>query len=167
MENIIDISSMLSTLLGGIIAFLGAFIPSWIFYKKKRKDSINMIKRDKMETLLREIYSLKWWFSQFINARLIYKTKEEIDKVGEPPIGEIETLSKLYFPELESSVILLSRHCTTHAKDILVSAQNNSDSSAMEITNKHYSELLDLIDNLATECRDVMANLESEKKNRR
>ena len=171
MENIIDISSMLSTLLGGIIAFLGAFIPSWIFYKKKRKDSINMIKRDKMETLLREIYSLKWWFSQFINARLIYKTKEEIDKVGEPPIGEIETLSKLYFPELESSVILLSRHYTTHVVAILKSVRPGSDpeldSSAMEVLDQHFLELLSQINNLATECRDVMANLESEKKNRR
>ena len=167
MENIIDISSIVSTLVGGIIALVGAFAPSWIFYKKKRKDSINMIKRDKMEMLLREIYSLDWWFSEFKIANLIYNTKEEVDKVGKSPIVEIETLSKLYFPELENSVHSLSRRCSRYTKDILASAQNNSDSSAIETINKHYPELFDLIRNLATECQDVMANLESEKKNRR
>ena len=130
-----------------------------------------MIKRDKMETLLREIYSLKWWFGKSQNAYLIYKTKEEIDKVGDSPIGEIETLSKLYFPELEISVSSLSIHCSSYGLDILGCAQQNSGpklvSSVPEVIKQKHHDLVSKIDNLATECRDIMANLESGKKNRR
>ena len=164
MIDCLNITHLLSVLVGGLVAF----VPSWIFYNKKRKDVIKFSKREKLEQLVRETYSLRWWFSKVrANNVRVAPVIAEVEQNYESYVTEITTFVSLYFSELVDDVNSLGYHADKYYEKVMkvaarpLSADINEQD--IKVLDAYHEELSKLTKRVASKCRRIMSKLESDK----
>jgi len=137
---------LLPVLLGGLLTILGGFAGSLITYMLSRKSSKEDFRVKMIEKATLLSFQIGHWLDENKDIRL-FRLKKDI---GPSPVSELEMVTKLYLPELDSERLNIAKAENDYNKWII-----KGQSEYLE-TNSLSDEFLKEFDAIYTQLSDAV-----------
>ena len=154
------IVSVLSVIIGGLLTAVGGFIGAYVAHKLGRTSAQETLRREKLEALVKLAHQTMHWLDSYKNEYILDGEKLTIPC----PIGELEMISDLYFPELNVQKFRVSLACVAYQKWVITGVQEKSQTGKISQEFKAeysqiYKELLESVSALSKEAGEIMKEL--------